>query len=81
MPVGAPNIELHKRSGQLILLPRSRFLTSTHAHDRIADAQCLARLQRQFLAGAVTLVQQPDHHNAFGHGGRAGNLGGSNAMW
>lgn len=72
MPVGAAHVELNEGAGQRILLPGRGLFAGTQAHDRIADAHRLPRLQRQVAADAVTLVEQADDGDPFGHRRAAG---------
>jgi hypothetical protein len=72
LTVGTPHVELDESAGQLLDLPGGRRLAIAQPHDHVADPDGLARPQRQVPLQAVALVEQADHRDPLGHGGRAG---------
>ena len=83
MPVAAAHVELNEGAGQRILLPGRGLFAGAQAHDRIADAHRLPRLQRQVAADAVALVEQADDGDPFGHRRTAGGqrrIGSGNSL-
>ncbi len=65
---GAAHVELNEGAGFLHIFPGGGRLAGLEADDRIAYAQRVAGLHREVGGDAVTLVEQADHRNAFGHG-------------
>jgi hypothetical protein len=73
LAVGAANIDLRKRAGQLIGLPRRGLLTRAQPHDHFARTHRLPRLERQLARRAITLVEQAQHRHPLGHRSDAGD--------
>src|SRR4029078_5009258 len=80
------NVDLHERTGKLLLLPGGRGLAGAQAHEKILPPRRLARVKRERLHDSIALVENAQDRNALGHrrhatlpgGGRrnAGNRGG-----
>tara|TARA_R110000782_G_scaffold78276_8_gene155515 strand:+ start:176123 stop:176629 length:507 start_codon:yes stop_codon:yes gene_type:complete len=69
--LGRAHVELHEGARFLHLFPRRRRFAGAQPHDRIADAQRLARLHLEILRQTVALVEQADHRDAVLHRRRA----------
>jgi hypothetical protein len=61
------HIELDEGAGFAVHFPGRRCLAGAQPHDRTADAQRLAGLERQRAGDAVALVEQADLRDALGH--------------
>jgi hypothetical protein len=59
--------QLDERALFLWHFPLGSPLTGTQAHNRPADADALAGLERDFANQAIALIQQAQHSNALGH--------------
>jgi hypothetical protein len=70
------DVELDERAGQLLHLPCRGRLARPQSHDRVADPDRLARLQRQLARDAVALVEQAEDGDALGHRSRPRRDGG-----
>jgi hypothetical protein len=62
------DIELDESTRQLLAFPRCGCLAGAQTDNGVADANGLAGFQRQVTRDAVTLVQEPEHRDALGHG-------------
>ncbi|AIT06536.1 hypothetical protein MC45_09325 [Sphingomonas taxi] len=83
MPVAAADVELHERTGELILLPGCGMFAGPQPDDRIADADRLPGPQRQVATDAVALVEQADHGHPLCHRratGRQSDVGGRDGL-
>jgi hypothetical protein len=65
--VGALDVDLDERAGQLFFLPRGGGLAGAQAHEQILPARGLAGVQRDVFDDAVALVEDAEHRDALGH--------------
>lgn len=68
MLVGLQDIDLDECSSQLLFFPGRRRLAGAKAHDYVLPASRLARVKRDILDDAVSLVEDPEHCDALCHG-------------
>jgi hypothetical protein len=61
------HVHLDEGAGIVGRLPRRGLLAGAQAHDHVADANRLTRLQLQVAAGAVSLVEEAQHRHPIGH--------------
>jgi hypothetical protein len=64
---GLAHVELHEGAGLGHFLPWRGRLAGAQPHNRIVDAQRLARLHAELAGLAIALVEQADHRNALCH--------------
>ena len=65
--VGPLHVDLDEGSGKLLLLPGSSRFTSAQVNDQVVPASGLARVQRDRLHNAVTLVEHAKDSDALRH--------------
>jgi hypothetical protein len=70
--VGALDVDLDERPGELLLLPRRGGLARAQPDDHIPPADRLAGTQGDVLDDPVVLVEDPEDRNALAHRGHAG---------
>jgi hypothetical protein len=75
LPVGALDVELHERSGQFLIFPRSRRLARPQPHHRIPDPDRLSRPQRDVADDPVALVEEAEHRDPLRHRSHSGLAG------
>ena len=72
-PLPAParlfDVELDERPREPFILPRRGCVARAQAHYGVAEADRLARPQRDIADDAVALVEQPEHRHALAHRG------------
>jgi hypothetical protein len=73
--VGALDVDLDERSGQLLFLPRRGRFARAQAHDHVFPADRLPRVKRDILDDAVALVEHAKNRDALGHGRHARQIG------
>jgi hypothetical protein len=67
VPVRLLNVELDEGAGQLFVFPgRGRFARAK-PHDHVLPPNRLARVKRDILDDAVTLVEDSEHRDALRH--------------
>jgi hypothetical protein len=72
LTVCAAHVQLNEGAGQLLDFPGRGGLANAQAHNRVADPHRLAGPKRQVALQTISLIEEADHRDPLGHGGRAG---------
>jgi hypothetical protein len=69
------HVDLHERSGELLLLPRCRGFAGAQVDEHVLPPHRLARVQCDVLDDAVALVEDSENRDALRHRRHAGLVG------
>jgi hypothetical protein len=72
--VGALDVDLDERAGELLLLPRSGGFTRAQADDHVLQPRRLAGVQGHGLDDPVALVEHAQHRDPLRHRRDAGGI-------
>jgi hypothetical protein len=65
--VRAPHVDLNERAGELLFFPRRRRLACAQPDEQVLPTRGLARPKLHVAHDAVSLVEDAEHRDAFGH--------------
>jgi len=65
--VAVAHVDLHERPGQLLIFPGRRGFAGAQPYDHVADADRMARRQRDFTGFAAPLVEQAQYRDPLRH--------------
>jgi len=72
-PAGLLDVKLDEGAGEALILPRRGRIAGPQPDHRVADANRLARLERDVADDSVALVEQAEHGDPLGHRGDPGD--------